>query len=407
MPYFIWKGLDLAGEQQEGSSFAETYKELENLLLEHDIALLDAHITQPVQKASSYKLSRKELLNILQHLGLLLDSGLLVPDALAVIAAQITTLRIKNLLEDIGERVQAGESLAQVMESIPKLFPALIVAMVHAGEVSGSLGDALGHLSDHLERMESFYKAFRSAALVPLVTLSFFIIISGVLLTCVVPHFASVILSVGGELPWSTRLLLNLSAWCMSFKPLVVVAMVVVGLIGAKIAYLNDERITYFVDRLVLMVPGIGGFTARVQLMSFFASLSMLLARSVSIVNALECSVHSISNLVLHEQCMMLSSLVLTGNSLSDAVGSLNSFWFDQEVRALVRIGEESSRLAQLIDRVASRYREHIENTLSMVTLLVQPTLLILLGGLIAALIMAIYVPIFTLSDTIGFGGVR
>jgi type II secretory pathway component PulF len=396
MPQYRWVGLDLQGHVQKGQQFAQSLDFLEKLLLEKEIALLDA---RPARRWLTKKWNAAYTASFFKQLSLLLDAGVFVTDALELLAKQSDNELVKKIIDQIIVDLHNGISLSAALEKHPDCFSSLHIVMIKAGEESGSLIQALELISVHLENRISFYQKIRACVLTPAITFIFFILILSIIFTVIVPKLVVLFVQMGKPMPQSTRTILAVSSfitnrWFLFF------VFSITGMVTA-IVHAIPERVKKLKDRLVLRIPIISDLMINKSIVYFLESTALLLQGGVSLVPALHTATGSIDNVELQEHGAHVVQEVASGQSLAVAMSKQPLFIFPADLIAMVRIGEESGKLTMLIRRAASLYKSKVNRSLTLFSTLLQPLLVIFLGLCIAILMIAIYVPIFELPSVI------
>lgn len=398
MPYFTWKGIDIEGRIHKGKLFAQSAQELDALLFKHEIALLRSTPIRQITIFGSVSLSDK--IQFFKQLADLLNSGVLLPDALLVVASQTQQVKFQVIIDKITHKVHAGSSLSQALAQYPLIFDFVMVQMVKVGEESSKLGSILAMLGDYLQMRSDFSRGLRSAMLVPCITLGFFFCITMVIFALIVPQFAAMFQSAGQNLPRITKAMLFMSDFVRSSGMLYLVGIISLGLF---IAYrlLKTEKGTYMRDVFVVNIPLIGPLIRESSLSYFLHALSLLLQGGMPLMQAIGVAKATVRNSFLAKNLATIEQAIGAGSSLSQAMIHNMAQIFGAEVIAIVRVGEESGRLAPLLARAASAYQAQVQRTLAWIITMINPLLMITLGVLITFLIMAVYVPIFNLSNIV------
>lgn len=398
MPYFSWSGIDLKGNIHKGRLFARSQQELDSLLFKQEIALLSCNQTR--KRFALKRVSIDQKIRFFSQLSQMLNSGVLMPDALMVIGSQMHHAQFQAIVSRIAQSVYEGKSLSQALAE-HSIFDPLMIKMVAVGEESGRLASCVSMLAEYLEMKAEFSKKLRAALLVPAISLAFFGIISMVIFVFIVPQFVSMFASVKQELPALTRHLLSLSALLRSS-----VALIWFGIIALSAFIFNrmikTEQGQALWDSFLLKVPFIGSLIKESSLAYYLHALSMLLGGGVQLLPALKIAKQTVNNKMVSGQLTRIEQEVEEGHSLSQAMIHDPAQMFNSEIVSVVRVAEESGQMSQILARAASGLQEQVKRIISLITVLANPLLMIILGLLITFLIFAVYLPIFNLSNVIG-----
>lgn len=392
MPYFKWQGIDIVGGIKSGKSFSKTVSSLDAALEKRGIALLKA------QESYVYWLSRtislQDRADFFKQLALLVDAGILLPQALSLVAEHVASIRLQYVAHAIADQVHDGTSFCAAIAQYKEIFGSLAVAQLSVAQESGKLGQGLLLLSDALDRDQAMRRAIRSALVVPLITFSFFILVVIFLFAYIVPRFADIFSASQEQLPFSTRIVLAISSFMRSSSIVPVIGIGALFMIA--IYYLvHTAKGKYLLDRLVLSLPFIGAIITYRCNSLFFDMVGMLVQAGVALVPALEIVAHTVSNTVFNGVLCRTEQAVRQGESLSYALSNEQKVLFDDRSIAMIRVGEESGTLGAMLEKVGSTYRELVQQRLAICMLLLQPVLMAALGVLVTALIFAVYEPVF------------
>jgi len=396
MPYYRWKGVNLLGDFKAGKSFAKDKEYLDTFLFNNNISLLEcsrSHIWSVFRHVSV-----QNKIQLFRQLSVLLDAGVRLPEALQIAGNQAENLFWGQILHNVESDIQEGLSLGHALGKYPNIFNELIVKMVIVGQETGTLSVALHQLADYLERKNMFYKKVRSAAMLPLITLGFFVCISMTIFILVVPKFADMFKTFNKELPAITKVILKVSLFLRSnwFVMAIILFVLFILVIRSYIKTVSGKAIT---EKVLLSVPFVGSTMRYRFFVYFFGSISILLKSGMRLVPAIGVSKKSLQRSVFANYIEKLETDVLSGSSLSDSLADHAGSLFTQDIIAMVRVGEETGKLSLMLKKAADMYQEKVNRSLLFFTTIFQPLLMILLGLLITLLIFAIYVPVFNLSS--------
>jgi len=396
MAYFKWRGIDINGIVRAGKTFARTEKDLDSLLYEREIALLSCSSIRPFLATRSIALDAK--IHFFRQLAVLLDSGVMLPEALQVLASLTTNKRLQGIVYTVVADVQEGVPFSQALGRYPKIFDFLTLRMVQIGHEAGRLGYALRQLGDYLETSQAFKKKLKSASTVPLLTFGFFIFIAVTIFLLVIPRFADVFGSMNKELPQVTKLIIQISELLRS-SVIILFLLAFVGLFFVLRWYKKTRKGSELLDKIILKLPWVGDLVKNSSIVYFLQSVSMLLQGGLSLVFAIQISKSTITNSVLLAQVAALQKAVTAGTSFSKAMQQQPNSFFAQDLVSLAKVGEESGQLGPMLKKGANIYQSKVDRSLNFFSRIFQPMLMIILGLLITLLIFAIYLPVFSLSN--------
>lgn len=399
MAYFTWKGIDLAGKIHKGKLFARSAAELDALLLKQEIALLSCATAKNLF-LSKRSITQSQKIQFFKQCAQLLDAGVLLPDALTVIYSQTHHSQWHMILAGITNSVHEGSSLSQALEMHTAVFDSVMINMIHVGQESGHLIESLTLLGDYLTTKHEFGKSIRSAAMVPLITLGFFAIIAMAIFVFIIPHFIEMFQSVKQELPAVTRMMIASSDFFRSRYLLLVIACVAISIMVIRY-FIKTKQGAFVWDSFLLRMPCVGFLTMQSSLANFLQAMAMLTGGGMHIVPALCVAKGMIGNKRIKYHIEIIEKEVQAGSSLSQAMVHEPGQIFGAHAIAIINVGQESGRLTVLLNQTARMYQENIKKNIAMLTMLINPLLMIILGLLITFLVFAVYLPVFNLSNVI------
>lgn len=395
MPYYAWRGVDILGDYKKGRMYAKAPEVLDALLFKREIALISF---RTVSWRWKYRPVTQQLkIEFFKQLATLLESGVSLPESLLVTAEQLKHPGMQEIIHRIADVVEHGNALSVALCRYEHAFDPITMQLIKAGEESGALARALAQVADRLEMREEFARTLRAAALLPMVTFAFFMLITFFLFSFVVPRFAELFVSMNQQLPSSTLFMMRVSSFCMSRY-----AAITLLAIGIGIFFLwrfgKTMRGRRIKDKVILFIPVVNTIVRYRFIAYFLTSLSLLLERGFQLVPALQVIAASLDNTLFKNIVLRVSQEVTVGRSFSGSLQDVAGDVFPIELIAVVHVGENSGALTVLLKKAAVRYQEIVKNRLRRLTQFVQPLLMIILGLLVLLLIFAIYLPILQLS---------
>jgi len=398
MPQFAWKGIGLDGLDYKGVLAATSYKRLRSLLVTQDVALVSASVVRPYSRLRPIGIGVKTA--FFDQLATLLEAGVYLDAALQILYEQADNRSFKKVLADIVTSVQEGSQLHEALGVYPELFDEVMVTVLCAGQEAGNLPATLRSVADYLAFRQQFTTTLRQVSMLPAITCTFFLIIAGIIIGFIVPSFASLYQSAGKQLPQTTQTLLWLSSW-VSLSGLLMSGPFLGVLYGAWRYGKRSDGIARLYEAVILRVPIIGHLIWYGSALAYMQALSILTGGGVHVVPALSLARGTLHTKKLKTIFTNVHHEVDQGSLVSHSMARHAGRFCSPSIIALLRVGEESGRLDRAFGQVAKVYQQRLEATSSMVSTLVQPILMIVLGLMITGLIFAVYVPIFNLSSVI------
>jgi len=397
MPYFKWQGTDITGSLHTGRLYAQSEQELDAILFKRQIALLKHKQLRMRLQSGHLSLATKSAL--FGRMGTLFSAGIAVPKALQLIGQSNKNPHAACVMYDCAQKVTQGIALSSALASHARLFDAMCINMISVGQESGSLAQSCVLLSNYFETKQQLAKKMRNAALMPAMTFIFFGAIALILLFGVAPQFEQIYQSLNQALPASTRRLLWLSRLLYSWYGLVVgTGIVVFVYLMSKIIQKYSKN--YLGHVLAVHMPYVGGLITFNAKVLYLRALAVLLENGCPLMCALATASEVVNNSYIRAQLHYIEHEVRQGSLLSSAFAHNQRLW-DDEIIVLVTIGQEAGNLPIMLHQAAQLQQELLQQRLLIITSLVQPLLLIVLGLLIGSFIMALYAPIFSMSPAV------
>ncbi len=336
---------------------------------------------------------RRQVAVLVRQLAVMIGAGLPLAESLAVLHGQEDNSRLRSAVASIARAVRAGSSLASAMGRHPKVFDRLAVAMTGIGESSGRLDDSLFRLATELEKSAETAAKVRGAFAYPLVVCGIGVAVVAVILWRVVPVFTELYAGLDAELPLATRVVVSASesfGWWASAASVMAVASV-----AAVWRVRRSEAGGAAVDRLVLRVPLFGRLSHRAALARFCRTLSALTGAGVPILEGLQIARQTVGNLHLERAVGNVRERVATGSSLSRPLQATGLF--PPMVHQMVAVGERTGELESALEKVAEFYEQEVTRIHATILPLLEPLLIVVLGAVIGGIVVAMYMPIWTL----------
>jgi type IV pilus assembly protein PilC len=333
----------------------------------------------------------RTLIIFTQQLAALLKAGLPLLQSLNIMLERQRDVAFRKSLEDVRDKVKGGVALSEAFREEGDLYPPMFSASLIAGERSGALETVLRRFVAHLRIQEQLRKKVMAAAIYPLLLVGLMIVLSAVLVVEVVPKFKEFFDGLGSELPAPTRALLALSIVVRAWSPWILGA--TLGLVAMVVISGRRPSAVAARDRLMLRVPYLGGLARMYATSQLTRSLGTLLAGGLPLVQALEVAASSIGNRAMGLAVGASVRLIHEGSSLNAALESTGLF--QNLPLEMVRVGEQTGALADMLNAVSDFYDEDLEIQMQTVLSLVEPVLLICMAVLVAGLVLSIYLPMF------------
>jgi type IV pilus assembly protein PilC len=343
------------------------------------------------------RVGAREFLVFNQELATLLKAGMPLVQSLDILRQRVENPTFKAVLDDVHERVRGGASLSEAFEAQENMFPGVYHASLMAGEKSGNLEQVIRRYVAYAKVIASVKRRTISALVYPAILTVLSLIVVGIIVLKVVPAFAGFYGQFDKELPFSTRMIVAGSGVAATYFPFILVALIAGP--AAFWAWLRkpEQRVRF--DRFMLRLPFAGPVVQKFSTAQAARTLATLLSGGIPLVNSLEIAARSMGNRYMAEQLLNAGHQVREGSSLASAM--LERRAFPDVAIKMVEVGESTGALQDMLNSLADFYDEEIETTLGRFVTLVEPILLVTMGLVIAALLLALYMPLFQLSSVL------
>lgn len=343
-------------------------------------------------------ISAKELISFNRELVALTKAGLPIIKSLDAIIERTGDKKFLDVLKEVREAVKGGAALSDAFEKFPQVFPPLYVATIRAGEKSGDIVFSINRYIEYLKKMEGVRKKIVSASIYPAILV---VVATGVilfLLSYVVPTFSRIYLEAGAKLPYPTRILITVTTLLKDY--FFVFLLLFVGLIVSLRLYSGTEEGKRRLDQLKLSIPFAGGIMLGYAISKFSRTLSTVLGGGIPLVESLGMVAGVLDNKILEEKARNVIRRVEEGGSLTDAIEAEDLM--PPLAVKMLGVGEESGLLGEMLLDIAGFYEEEVDSKLSALTTIIEPALMLIMGGLVAVIVVAMYLPVFRLAETAG-----
>jgi general secretion pathway protein F len=404
MSGFEYSALDTAGREKHGVIEADTERHARMLLRERGLAPLAVEsIRESAERAglrerwSRPSLSRKELALVTRQFSTLVRAGLTIEECLNVLIEQTESAGARRLFAGVRARVLEGQSLSRGISAFPSAFPQIYRAMIEAGEHSGKLGEVLDRLADYTEARERLRDNIVAAFIYPTIVMVLAFGIVTFLLVYIMPQMMRVFTNVGQTLPFATRALIAISDFVRSYG-WITLAAAVAAVVAARLA-LRDEGLRTRWHRWLLGVPVVGRLIRGVNAARFADTLGILTTAGVPLLASLQSAGAVLTNLPMKGAVEEAVRRVREGAGLSGSLGTAKLF--PPLVIHLIASGEATGRLDTMLARAAEAQSRELENWVRGLTALLEPLLLVTMGGMVLFIVVAILLPIFEMNTMV------
>ncbi len=339
----------------------------------------------------------KDLAIMSRQASTMLSSGLSLLRALTILADQTESKKLKEILGKVRDDVERGVSFSDAVGKYPVDFPPIMINMIRAGETGGFLDQAMDSIATNFEKEHKLRTTIRSAMTYPMVVLAMSLVAVVVMLVFIVPIFQKMFVSLGGQLPLPTMLLVYASQAMVWIGPLLLVV-IAVGWIWYR-ANKNTDRVRGFLDPWRMRLPIFGALTKKIVIARFARNFANMIGAGVPILQALQIVGEVSNNFVVQKALERVAESVRKGSSIAEplAVESV----FPQMVAQMVAVGEDAGSMELMLGKIAEFYDNEVESTTEALTSLIEPLLIAFLGVVVGGMIIALYLPIFQITNLV------
>ncbi|WP_457599766.1 type II secretion system F family protein [Hydrogenivirga sp.] len=333
-----------------------------------------------------------------RQLGAMVNAGVGIIDALEIVAEQMPNKKLAQAVAEVATEVSEGMSLSESMGKRANVFPELVINLVAVGEETGELDKALLRASEYYEKLAMIKSKIKSASFYPVFVLVIATVIVTGILYFLVPTFAEIYASFGGALPLPTQVLINLSN-ALRANILYIIGGIVVFSIVFKTLYGRSYGFRKAVHQFILRLPKFGDLAVKSAMAKYGRTMATLFASGVSIERALDVAGRVAGNLVIQEAVEKVKKDVTEGQTMWASMEKTGQF--PKLVVAMVKVGEETGRLDEMLDTIARFYEDEVDRTVEGLITLIEPMLIVILGSIVGGILIALYMPIFKIGELV------
>jgi type IV pilus assembly protein PilC len=400
MPSYEWKGRDRDGNPQTGVLIGDSKDAVIAALRRQQIV-----VTTVKEKGKEIALPKfgggiksKDIAIFTRQFSVMIDAGLPLVQCLDILGQQQTNKAFQKVILQVRQDVEAGSSLAEAMRKHPQAFDDLYVNMVAAGEAGGILDTILQRLAAYIEKAVKLKSQVRSALVYPVAVVTIAIIVVYIILWKVIPVFATLFEGLGTQLPFLTQVIVNISRFIGTFWWLII--LIVIGAIFAVRQYYQTDAGRYQLDKLLLRMPVIGALLRKIAVARFCRTLATLLSSGVAILESLDITARTAGNAVLEESILQVRKDVEEGKTLAEPLARTEQF--PPMVCQMIGVGEQTGAMDTMLSKIADFYEDEVDAAIEGMMALLEPVMIAFLGVVIGVIVVAMYLPMFSLISQIG-----
>lgn len=399
MEEFVWQGRDKRGVVMKGEQLAKNANLLRAELRKQGITpTVVKPKPKPLFGGGAKKISARDIATFSRQLATMMKSGVPIVMALEIIGGGNKNPAMKKMVNGLRNDIEGGSSIYEALSKYPVQFDELYRNLVRAGEASGVLETVLETIASYKENIESIKGKIKKALFYPATVIAVAILVCAVLMVYVVPIFKETFQDFGADLPAFTALVFGISDVIVQWFWLIGIVLAIA--VGAFIFFFKrSDKLRHFLDRMLLKIPVIGKVLHESSIARFARTLAVTFKAGVPLVEALDSVAGATGNTVYEHAVLRMKNDVAVGYPVNVAMKQVNLF--PHMVVQMTAIGEEAGALDTMLLKVAEFYEEEVSNTVDALSSLIEPMVMVIIGGLVGSIVIAMYLPIFKIAMTV------
>jgi len=402
MPIYVW-----AGKTKKGRSLKGELEAADERIARIQLKKRSLEVTKLKQKPKDLfenisfmqpKVTNKDLVIFTRQFSTMIDAGLPLVQGLNILGEQTENKTFRNMLKQITKDVEGGSTLADALSKHPKVFDSLFVNLVAAGEVGGILDTILQRLAAYIEKAEKLKSQIKGAMTYPIVVVGIALLVIAVIMIFVIPVFQDMFSSFGKSLPVPTQIVVAMSDFSKGNIHYIIGGLIV--FVWAVRRYRRTVSGKRNIDSLLLKLPIFGELIKKVAVARFTRTLGTMVSSGVPILDALEITAKTAGNVIVEEVIFDARSSIAEGQTIAEPLSETDIF--PGMVTQMISVGESTGALDAMLEKIADFYDDEVDATVSAMTSMLEPLLMLFLGGAIGGLVVAMYLPIFQMAAAMG-----
>lgn len=402
MPVYDYKAKDNAGASVSGAVEAPNDAVAQDTLKERGltvVALNERKRHTLFQSSLGFfnRVPKKDVVLFARQLAVMISATVPIVQALRILVKQTSNITFKIIISEIADEVDGGARLSASLARYPQAFSDFFIYMIRSGETTGKLDETLNYLADQQEKDYDLQSKISGAMIYPSFIVGAMIIIGVLMMIFVIPKLTDALKAGGAKLPLATTILIGLSNFLIHFWWLLIALVVIV--VAVSRLYLRTPRGRRQIDTLKFHIPVFGGIFEKIYLVRFSRSFSTLIASGIPVTKALEIVADVIGNILYRELTLQTIDEVEAGNSIATVF--VQSKIVPPMLPQMMIVGEQTGKLDLILDKLSAFYAKELENLVANLVSIIEPLILVVMGGAVAVIVMAILLPMYNLSSTI------
>ena len=400
MPKYFYKAKNRSGKLIEGSVDAASAEKAADFLMQNNLAVIE--VGERLDDYRSFlknisflnKVKSKELVVFFRQMAVMIDANIPIVRGLRIFSQQTESDYLKEIITEVANEVEGGQSLSSAMSMFPNTFSDFYVNIIMSGETSGRLSEVMNYVADQKEKDYDLESKIRGAMVYPSFIVSVLLVVGFIIIAFVIPNLAKVLSESGAQLPWITRALLSLSGFVSMFWWLVL--LLFFGAIAAWLAFIKTPQGEHIKDSLKINIPVFGKIWRHIYIVRICRSFATLVRGGVPISQSLSVIKGVVGNVVFEGIIQDAIKSVDEGNQISESFASNKNVPII--VVQMISVGEDSGKLEEVLEKSADFYSREIDNTVRNLSNLIEPIIMIVLGLAVGLFVAAVILPMWQLS---------
>jgi type IV pilus assembly protein PilC len=398
---FQWSGKNVKGLIESGEIVASSKEEVIAQLRKRNIVptlITEKKKAKGITLSFGKKIKDKDIVVFTRQFATMIDAGLPLVQALEILSTQVENKRFGEVLKQVKADVEGGSTFADALRKHPRVFSELYVNMVAAGEAGGILDTILARLANYIEKAMKLKKKVKGAMIYPSVVTAVAVIVISIIMIFVVPTFQKMYAGMGGVLPLPTRIVISISNFLGGIGGLIIFGIIVFTAIFITQIRRTDKG-KYITDKIILSSPVFGGIILKAAIAKFTRTLGTLTSSGVPILDGLDITAKTSGNKVIEKAIYEVRKDVAEGKTIAEPL--MRTKIFPPMVNHMISVGESTGALDSMLGKIADFYDDEVDAAVSALTSLIEPFLMVFLGGTVGFIIISMYLPIFKMGELI------
>jgi len=401
MRSYKYVARDSLGVRKEGLAQAVSPNDVLGWLREQgftpvSVSEISAGIKKTLRAPRRKRIKSADLSAIFWQLTTMVEGGIPITTALETITEDIENLQLQQILQQVLGKIERGETFSSSLSEFPQVFNQLSCAMVLAGETGGNLPEALRRLAEYFDNRDKLVKKIQGAMAYPAFVFMFIVLIVIFIMAFIIPRFRVIFNQIGGELPAFTRAFMGFYDM-VRYNLVYIIGSLLLVIIFTVFTYTKSKKGHYLFSRIFLALPLLGKIFKQAFIVMFCRTMSTLLASGVSVLEVFNILSGMTNNDIIKSAVVQTQEQIVEGSNISLSMNETG--FFPNMVVKMTQVGEESGSLSKVLDRTADYYERKVDSTITTVMALLEPIMIVTVGGIVLVVVLALYLPIFSMSN--------